>query len=171
MRSNVDRNKELHEKIVHLGKTSKTVKGGRKFKFVVISVAGDQKGRVGIGVGKASEVMDAREKAIKAAKSNLVRVPLKNGATVHHDSVGKYGASKVIIRTARPGTGIIAGGLARAVLELLGVKDAVIKSVGSSNPHNLLKALMHGLSTIVPPKIIAEKRSKKAGEIVGQRGN
>lgn len=163
------KSEEIQEKVVHLDKTARTVKGGRKFKFAVIVVAGDKKGRVGIGYGKASEVADAKEKASKDARKNLIKISLRGGRTVHHDIIGKFCSAKVVIRSALPGTGIIAGGAARAVFELLGAKDVVVKSVRSSNPHNMIKALILGLTSTMSPKLIAEKRRKKISDILGTK--
>ena len=160
---------EIKEKVVYLGKTCKVVKGGRRFKFAALVVAGDEKGRVGIGLGKHDEVMGAKEKASKEARKNMVRIPLRDGRTIHHDIVGKYGAGEVLMRSAPEGTGIIAGGPARAVMELLGVRDIVVKSLRSTNPHNMLKAVINGLQSCKTPKVIADKRRIKIGDVVSQR--
>jgi small subunit ribosomal protein S5 len=162
-------NTEIYKKIVDVSRTAKVVKGGRRFRFGVIVVTGDRKGRVGIGNGKAAEVMDANEKATNEAKRNMVKIPLKDGRTLHHDVIGRFGAGKIIMRSAPAGTGIIAGGSVRAVCEALGIKDIVAKSIGSTNPHNLLKATMNALLLTRSPRFTAEKRGKKVGEIVSRR--
>ena len=160
---------DLIVKLVHVGRTAKVVKGGRRFRFAAIVVSGDQKGRVGMGSGKATEVTDAREKATAAAKKDVIKIPLREGRTIHHDVVGVYGSSKIVMRSAPTGTGIIAGGPVRAVCEALGIKDIVAKSVGSSNPHNMIKAAFNALQKTSSPKDIASKRGMKVGEIVSRR--
>jgi small subunit ribosomal protein S5 len=163
-------NKEINQKLVYIGRCSKTVKGGRKMSFAVIVVAGDQKkGRVGYGLGKAGEVMDAREKAANEAKKNLIKIPLREGRTLHHDVKGKYGSSTVIMRSAPAGTGIIAGGPVRAICEALGIKDVVAKSIGSSNPHNIIKAALLALRLTKSPRYIADKRDMKVGDVISRR--
>lgn len=162
-------NGELFEKLVHVGRCAKVVKGGRRFRFSAIVVSGDQKGRVGIGTGKATEVLDAREKATSSARKNMVKIPLRDGRTLHHDVIGRFGSGKVVMRSAPAGTGIIAGGPVRAVCEALGIKDVVAKSIGSTNPHNIIKAAIAALTDIRSPKFTAEKRGMKVGEIVGRR--
>lgn len=162
---------DLIVKLVHVGRTAKVVKGGRRFRFAAIVVSGDQKGKVGMGIGKATEVTDAREKATTSAKKTLVKIPLRESRTIHHDVIGVFGSSRVVMRSAPAGTGIIAGGPVRAVCEALGIKDVVAKSVGSSNPHNLIKAALDALQKTRSPKFIAEKRGMKVGEIVGRREN
>lgn len=162
-------NLELYEKIVSVSRNTKVVKGGRRFSFGVIVVVGDRKGRVGIGLGKATEVMDARVKASASAKRNMFKIPLREGRTIHHDIVAKFGPGKVILRTAPQGTGIIAGGSVRAIFEAIGIKDVVAKSLGSSNPHNVIKATLEALKKINSPKQIAEKRSMKIGEVISRR--
>lgn len=162
-------NNESFAKLVYVGRCAKVVKGGRRFTFAAIVVAGDQNGRVGVGLGKAAEVLDAREKAVSAARKSMVRVPLREGRTLHHDSYGKFGSGKVYMRSAPQGTGIIAGGPVRAVCEALGIKDVVVKSVGSSNPHNMIKAAIAALTQTKSPKNYAEKRGLTVGEIISRR--
>ena len=160
---------ELIDKLVSINRVAKVVKGGRRFGFAALVVVGDGKGRVGYGTGKAKEVPDAMRKAMDAAKKSMVRIPLREGRTLHHDVAGRYGAGKVMLRTAPVGTGIIAGGPMRAVFEALGVQDVVAKSVGTSNPHNMLKATFDALQTMRSPRLIAAKRGKKVGDLVGRR--
>lgn len=160
---------ELIEKPVAIRRVAKVVKGGRRFGIAALVVVGDGKGRVGYGTGKAKEAPDAMRKATEAAKKNMVRVPLRESRTLHHDIQGRYGAGKVIIRTAPVGTGIIAGGPMRAVFEALGVQDVVAKSMGTSNPHNMLKATFDALLSTRSPRAVAAKRNKKVGEIVARR--
>ncbi len=159
-------NNELVEHLVAVNRVSKVVKGGRRFGFAALVVAGDASGKVGYGSGKAKEVPSAIKKATDNAKKNLIRVSLKDSRTIHHDSKGRFGAGKVIIRSAPPGTGIIAGGPMRAVFDSLGVKDVVAKSIGSTNPHNMIKATFNAFQNMASPKSIAAKRSKKVSEIV-----
>lgn len=156
---------ELYEKLVYVGRSTKVVKGGRKFRFGAIVVIGDKRGRVGVGFGKATEVVNARAKATQAARRNMVKIPLREGRTLHHDIEYKYCAGKVIMKSAPPGTGIIAGGSVRALMEVLGIADVVVKSVASSNPHNMLFAALEGLKAISSPRYIAEKRGKRIGEL------
>ncbi len=160
---------ELIDKLVSINRVAKVVKGGRRFGFAALVVVGDGKGKVGYGSGKAKEVSDAMRKALDSAKKSMVRIPLREGRTLHHDIYGRYGAGKVIIRTAPTGTGIIAGGPMRAVFEALGVQDVVAKSVGTSNPHNMLKATFNALSEMRSPRAVAAKRGKKVGDIVERR--
>ena len=160
---------ELLDKLVSINRVAKVVKGGRRFGFAALVVVGDQKGRVGYGSGKAREVPEAIRKATEQAKRNLVRVPLREGRTLHHDVEGRHGAGKVVLRAAPPGTGIIAGGPMRAVFETLGVQDVVTKSIGSSNPHNMVKATFDALRNLMAPRMIAAKRGKKVGDIIGRR--
>ncbi|GEQ99167.1 30S ribosomal protein S5 [Iodidimonas gelatinilytica] len=160
---------EFVEKLVHINRVAKVVKGGRRFGFAALVVVGDGKGRVGFGQGKAREVPEAIRKATEAAKKSMVRVPLREGRTLHHDSNGHHGAGKVLIRSATPGTGIIAGGPMRAVFESLGVQDIVAKSTGTSNPYNMVRATFDALKAQVSPRQIAAKRGKKVGEIVSRR--
>jgi len=159
---------EISEVLVHVGRCAKVTKGGRRFRFLAVVIAGDKKGKVGYGIGKAPEVSDAREKALKAARKAMIRVPLREGRTLHHDIVGKFGSGKIVLRSAPPGTGIIAGGAVRALFEHLGIRDVVAKSVGSTNPHNMLRAALDGLSRIKSVKFIAEKRGKKISEVVAK---
>jgi len=161
---------ELHDKLVSINRVAKVVKGGRRFGFSALVVVGDQKGRVGFGHGKAREVPEAIRKATEQAKRTLIRVPLREGRTLHHDVAGRHGAGRVLLRTAPPGTGIIAGGPMRAVFECLGVQDVVTKSQGSSNPHNMIRATFSALGRQNSPRSIAGKRGKKVSEIVGRRG-
>jgi small subunit ribosomal protein S5 len=160
---------ELIDKLVSINRVAKVVKGGRRFGFAAIVVVGDQKGRVGYGTGKAREVPEAIRKATEHAKRSLVRVPLREGRTLHHDVRGKFGAGAVVLRAASPGTGIIAGGPMRAVFETLGIQDVVAKSVGSSNPHNMIKATFVALAQLSSPRSVAARRGKKVGEILGRR--
>lgn len=160
---------DQEERLVSINRVAKVVKGGRRFSFSALVVVGDGKGRVGYGSGKAQEVMNAKQKAGEAAKKNMVRVPLREGRTLHHDVMGCYGAGKVNLRSAPPGTGIIAGGPLRAVFECLGVQDVVAKSIGTANPHNMVKACFDAFDRLHSPRSVAEKRGKKVGEIVGRR--
>lgn len=160
---------DLIDKLVSINRVAKVVKGGRRFGFAALVVVGDGKGRVGYGSGKAKEVSDAMRKALETAKKSMMRIPLREGRTVHHDLYGRFGAGKVIIRTAPVGTGIIAGGPMRAVFEALGIQDVVAKSVGTSNPHNMLKATFDALEGMKSPRAIAAKRGKIVGEIVDRR--
>ncbi len=160
---------ELVEKLVSINRVAKVVKGGRRFGFAAVVVVGDGKGRAGYGTGKAREVPEAIRKATDAAKRAMVRVPLREGRTIHHDVHGRYGAGKVVVRAAKPGTGIIAGGPMRAIFESLGLQDVVAKSVGSSNPHNMIKATFAALAYIQSPRSVASRRGKKVGDILGRR--
>ena len=160
---------EFIEKLVHINRVAKVVKGGRRFGFAALVVVGDGKGRAGFGKGKAREVPEAIRKATEAAKKNMIRVPLKEGRTLHHDVKGRHGAGKVLIRSAVPGTGIIAGGPMRAVFESLGVADVVTKSLGSANPYNMVRATFGALKNQVSPRSVAAKRNKKVSDIVGRR--
>jgi small subunit ribosomal protein S5 len=162
-------NKEFSERLVTINRVAKVVKGGRRFGFAAIMIVGDNKGRVGYGTGKAKEVPEAVRKATEDAKTKMVRVHLKDNRTLHHDVVGRFGAGKVILRSASPGTGIIAGGPMRALFESLGIKDVVAKSTGTSNPHNMLKATFNAFKKSESPKSIAAKRSKKIAEIVNSK--
>jgi small subunit ribosomal protein S5 len=162
---------EFIEKLVHINRVSKTVKGGKRFGFAALVVVGDGKGRVGFGHGKAREVPEAISKATAAARRALVRVPLREARTLHHDGAGRWGAGKVFVRSAVPGTGIIAGGPMRAVFEALGVHDVVSKSVGSSNPYNMVRATLDALKKQVSPKLVASRRGKKIADIIGRRGD
>ena len=162
---------ELTEKLVSINRVAKVVKGGRRFGFAALVVVGDTKGRVGFGKGKAKEVPEAIKKATDKAKIKMYRIPLKEGRTIHHDIKGRHGASKVILRTAPPGTGIIAGGPMRAVFETLGVQDVVSKSVGSSSPYNMVRATFEGLKNIQSPRSIASRRGVKVSSIFGKKVN
>lgn len=164
-------NSELFEKLVSVNRVAKVVKGGRRFGFTALVVVGDGKGKVSYSSGKAKEVPDAIRKASESAKRKLVKIPLREGRTLHHDVEAYFGAAKVCIRAAPPGTGVIAGGPMRAILEALGVHDVVAKSIGTSNPHNMLKATMIALEKITSPRDIAIKRGKRVGEIVMRREN
>ena len=165
-----DGGEELIEKLVHINRVSKTVKGGKRFGFAALVVVGDGKGRAGFGKGKAREVPEAITKATSAAKKAMVRVPLKEGRTLHHDGKGRFGAGKVNVRTAPAGTGIIAGGPMRAVFESLGVADVVTKSVGSSNPYNMIRATFDALTDQTSPKSVAQRRGKKVADLLGRSG-
>ena len=158
------------EKLVHINRVSKTVKGGKRFGFAALVVVGDGQGRVGFGHGKAREVPEAITKATAAARKKMIRVPLKEGRTLHHDGNGRFGAGKVTVRTAPPGTGIIAGGPMRAVFESLGVADVVTKSVGTSNPYNMIRATFEALSDQTSPKSVAQRRGKKVADLLGRGG-
>jgi small subunit ribosomal protein S5 len=160
---------EFVEKLVSINRVAKVVKGGRRFGFAALVVVGDQKGRVGHGAGKAREVPEAIRKATEQAKRELIRVPLREGRTLHHDVKGRFGAGRVVLRSAPPGTGIIAGGPMRAIFESIGVSDVVARSVGTSNPHNMVKATFAALKLIQSPRDVASRRGKKVGEIVGRR--
>src|SRR5258708_7022842 len=160
---------DLVEKLVSINRVAKVVKGGRRFGFAAVVVVGDGKGRAGYGTGKAREVPEAIRKATDAAKRAMVRVPLREGRTIHHDVAGRCGAGKVIVRAAKPGTGIIAGGPMRAIFESLGLQDVVAKSIGSSNPHNMIKATFAALAYISSPRSVAARRGKKIGDILGRR--
>jgi len=164
-----DRDSEFVDKLVHINRVAKVVKGGRRFGFAALVVVGDQKGRVGFGHGKAREVPEAIRKATEAAKRGLVKVPLREGRTLHHDVRGRHGAGKVILRAAPPGTGIIAGGPMRAVFETLGIQDVVAKSMGSSNPYNMVRATFDALRHEDSPRGVAARRGKKVSEIVSRR--
>ena len=148
---------------------SKTVKGGKRFGFAALVVVGDQKGRVGFGKGKAKEVPEAIRKATEQAKRKMIRVPLREGRTLHHDIEGRHGAGKVVMRTAPTGTGIIAGGPMRAVFEMLGVQDVVAKSIGSQNPYNMIRATLDGLAKESSPRSVAQRRGKKVADILPKR--
>ena len=161
---------DIIDKLVDINRTAKVVKGGRRFGFAALVVVGDQKGRVGFGSGKASEVPEAIGKGTEKAKKNMIRVPLREGRTLHHDVLGRYGAGKVVLRAAPPGTGIIAGGPMRAIFETLGLQDVVAKSIGTQNPHNMIKATFDALSNLQSPRMVASRRGRKVGEIVGRRG-
>ncbi|MBN9344268.1 MAG: 30S ribosomal protein S5 [Holosporales bacterium] len=169
--STTEKDVELIEKLVNINRVAKVVKGGRRFGFSALVIVGDGKGRVGFGNGKAREVPDAVRKATEKAKRSLVRIPLREGRTLHHDVTARYGAGKVHLRSAIAGTGIIAGGPMRAVFEALGIHDVVSKSIGTSNPQNLVRATFEALRSVSSPRQIAHKRGKKVGDIVGRRDN
>jgi len=160
---------ELVDKLVGINRVAKVVKGGRRFGFAALVVVGDQRGKVGFGTGKAKEVPEAIKKATDDAKKNMVKVPMKEGRTLHHDMKGHYGAGRVVLRSAPSGTGIIAGGPMRAVFETLGVQDVVAKSIGTSNPHNMIKATFDAFNSMNSPRNIASKRGKKVAEIFGKK--
>ena len=162
---------EFIDRLVFINRVATVVKGGRRFSFAALVVAGNQKGHVGFGHGKAREVPEAVKKANDSAKNSLIKIPLREGRTLHHDIEGRHGAGRVILRSAPPGTGIIAGGPMRAVFEVLGVQDVVAKSIGSSNPYNMVRATIDGLSKIDSPRQVASRRGKKIGEIVTKLDN
>ncbi len=174
-----DRNRNREEKVdsefvdrlVHINRVAKVVKGGRRFGFAALVVVGDQKGRVGFGHGKAKEVPEAIRKATESAKRTLVRIPLKEGRTLHHDVLGRHGAGKVVLRAAPAGTGIIAGGPMRAVFETLGMQDVVAKSLGSSNPYNMVRATFDALKHEDSPRTVAARRSLKVSALQARRGD
>jgi small subunit ribosomal protein S5 len=169
--STTDDGQELIEKLVHINRVSKTVKGGKRFGFAALVVVGDGKGRVGFGHGKAREVPEAISKATAAAKKGMVRIPLREGRTLHHDGFGHFGAGKVYVRSATQGTGIIAGGPMRAVFESLGVADVVAKSVGTNNPYNMVRATFAALGEQVSPKAVAQRRGRKVADLLQRRGD
>ncbi len=169
-RNQEEEGEELIEKLVHINRVSKTVKGGKRFGFAALVVVGDGSGRVGFGHGKAREVPEAITKATASAKKKMIRVPLKEGRTLHHDGKGRYGAGKVNVRSAPAGTGIIAGGPMRAVFESLGVADVVTKSVGTSNPYNMIRATFDALVNQTSPKSVAQRRGKKVADLLGRGG-
>ncbi len=160
---------DLVDKLVHINRVAKVVKGGRRFAFAALVVVGDSKGRVGYGSGKAREVPEAIRKATDQAKRNMIRIALREGRTLHHDTIGRFGAGHVVLRSAPAGTGIIAGGPMRAVFETVGVQDVVAKCIGTSNPHNMIKATFDALVGITSPRSIAAKRGKKVSEIISRR--
>ena len=163
-----DGGEELIEKLVHINRVSKTVKGGKRFGFAALVIVGDGKGRVGFGHGKAREVPEAISKGTAAAKRAMIRVPLKEGRTLHHDANGHFGAGRVTLRAAPQGTGIIAGGPMRAIFESLGVADVVTKSVGTSNPYNMIRATFTALGDQTSPKAVAQRRGKKIADLLGR---
>ncbi len=160
---------EFTDRLVHINRVAKTVKGGRNMSFAALVVFVDEKGRVGFGKGKALEVPEAIRKATEEAKKTMIRVPLREGRTLHHDLRGRHGAGKIVMRAAPPGTGVIAGGPMRAVLECLGVQDVVAKSLGTSNPYNMVRATFDALKRAESPRTIAAKRGKKVGDLVNRR--
>ena len=159
---------EFADRLVAINRVSKTVKGGKRFGFAALVVVGDQKGRVGYGKGKAKEVPEAIRKATEQAKRKIVKVPLREGRTLHHDIDGRHGAGKVVMRSAKAGTGIIAGGPMRAVFEMLGIQDVVAKSLGSQNPYNMIRATISGLAKEWSPRMVAQRRGKKVAEITSK---
>lgn len=168
-RSNEREEPEFHEKLVAVNRVAKVVKGGRRFGFAALMVVGDGKGRVGTGHGKAKEVPEAIRKATEQAKRQMIRVPLREGRTIHHDVQGRSGAGKVILRSAPVGTGVIAGGPMRAVFDCLGVQDVVSKAVGSSNPYNMVNATLEALKKMESPRQIAARRGKKVSDVIAAR--
>jgi small subunit ribosomal protein S5 len=170
-RDREERDSEFVDRLVHINRVAKVVKGGRRFGFAALVVVGDQKGRVGFGHGKAREVPEAIKKATDAAKRNMIRVPLREGRTLHHDVKGRHGAGKVVLRAAPPGTGIIAGGPMRAVFETVGMQDVVAKSIGTSNPYNMVRATFDALKRENSPRMVAARRGKKVSEIVSRRSD
>ncbi len=160
---------EFIDRVVHVNRVSKTVKGGKRFAFAALVVVGDQKGRIGFAHAKAKEVPDAIKKATEQARRNIMRIPLREGRTLHHDVLGHFGAGRVTLRTAPAGTGIIAGGPMRAIFEVMGIQDVVAKCTGSSNPHNMVRATFDALTSLYSPRIVAAKRGKKVGDIVSRR--
>ncbi|MEO1041551.1 MAG: 30S ribosomal protein S5 [Pseudomonadota bacterium] len=160
---------EFQDRLVAINRVAKTVKGGKNFGFAALVVVGDQKGRVGFGKGKAREVPEAIRKASQEAKRNMIRVPMRDGRTLHHDAQGRHGAGKVVIRTAPPGTGVIAGGPMRAVFEMLGIQDVVAKSIGTSNPYNMVRATVDALKEQANPRSIAAKRGLKVSDLIARR--
>jgi len=161
---------DLLDKLVHINRVAKVVKGGRRFSFGALVVVGDGRGRVGYGTGKAREVPEAIRKATDQAKRGMIQIPLREGRTLHHDVDGRFGAGKVVLRSAPAGTGIIAGGPMRAVFETMGVQDVVAKSIGSSNPHNMVKATFEALKSCSSPRNVAARRGKKVADIISRRG-
>ena len=168
-RDREDRDSEFVDRLVHINRVAKVVKGGRRFGFAALVVVGDQKGRVGFGHGKAREVPEAIRKATDAAKRAMIRVPLREGRTLHHDVNGRHGAGRVVLRAAPPGTGIIAGGPMRAVFETLGVHDVVAKSQGSSNPYNMVRATFDALAREDSPRAVAARRTLKVSALQARR--
>ena len=168
-REREERDSEFVDKLVHINRVAKVVKGGKRFGFAALVVIGDQKGRVGFGHGKAREVPEAIRKATDAAKRNLTRVALREGRTLHHDISGRHGAGRVYLRAAPAGTGIIAGGPMRAVFETLGIQDVVAKSIGSSNPYNMVRATFNALKQVDSPRSVAARRSIKVSTLQARR--
>jgi small subunit ribosomal protein S5 len=168
-RGDRDDRDEFVDRLVAINRVAKVVKGGKNFGFAALVVVGDQKGRVGFGKGKAREVPEAIRKATQEAKRSLVRISLREGRTLHHDARGRWGAGKVVLRAAPAGTGIIAGGPMRAVFETLGLKDVVAKSLGSSNPYNMVRATIDALKDQTSPRTVANKRGKKVADVLARR--
>lgn len=162
---------DLIDRLVGINRVSKVVKGGRNFSFAALVVVGDGKGKVGFGTGKAQEVPEAIRKATDNAKKSMIHVPLRDGRTLHHDIEGRYGAGHVVLRSAPAGTGVIAGGPMRAVFESMGVQDVVTKSIGTQNPHNMIKATFDALKNSTSPRAVAARRGLKVGDIVSRRGD
>ena len=169
-RDREERDSEFTEKLVHINRVAKVVKGGKRFGFAALVVVGDLKGRVGFGHGKAREVPEAIRKATEQAKRQLIRVPLRDARTLHHDVTGRHGAGRVVLRSAVPGTGIIAGGPMRAVFETLGVNDIVAKSTGTSNPYNMVRATFDALKQVDSPRSVAARRGLKVSDLQARRG-
>jgi small subunit ribosomal protein S5 len=165
-----ERDSEFVDRLVHINRVAKVVKGGRRFGFAALVVVGDQKGRVGFGHGKAREVPEAIRKATEQAKRQMIRVPLREARTLHHDVIGRHGAGRVILRAAVPGTGIIAGGPMRAVFETLGINDIVAKSQGTANPYNMVRATFDALKRVDSPRSVASRRGLKVSELQARRG-
>jgi len=170
MRDVQERESEFIDRLVHINRVAKVVKGGKRFGFAALVVVGDQKGRVGFGHGKAREVPEAIRKATEQAKRQLIRVPLREARTLHHDVTGRHGAGRVVLRSAVPGTGIIAGGPMRAVFETLGVNDIVAKSTGTSNPYNMVRATFDALKQVDSPRSVAARRGLKVSDLQARRG-
>jgi small subunit ribosomal protein S5 len=168
-RDREDRDSEFMDRLVHINRVAKVVKGGRRFGFAALVVVGDQKGRVGFGHGKAREVPEAIRKATESAKRSLVRIPLREGRTLHHDVRGRHGAGRVVLRAAPAGTGIIAGGPMRAIFETLGMHDVVAKSQGSSNPYNMVRATFDALQREDSPRAVAARRNLKVSVLQARR--
>lgn len=166
---NLQNNNDLSELLVSVRRVTTVTKGGRRFSFSILVVVGDEKGRVGCGIGKHAEVAEARVKAVNAAKKSMIRVYLREGRTLHHDIKAKFCSGEIVLRTARAGTGIIAGGAIRSVFEVLGIKDVVAKSTRSNNPHNVICAVFKAFDGMLSPRQVASKRGKKISEIVGNR--
>ena len=164
-------NAELKDKLVSINRITKVVKGGRRFGFAALVVVGNQSGSIGVGQAKSKQVPDAIKKATETAKKNLVKISLREGRTLHHDILSKSGAGKVLLRSAPSGTGIIAAGAIRAICEVLGIQDIVAKSLGSSNPHNIINACMEGLKRQSSPKVVSENRGKKISEIIKKKSS
>jgi len=164
-----EQDSEFVDKLVHINRVAKVVKGGRRFGFAALVVVGDQKGRVGFGHGKAREVPEAIRKATESAKRDMIRVPLREGRTLHHDVTGRHGAGRVVLRSAPAGTGIIAGGPMRAVFESVGMQDVVAKSIGTSNPYNMVRATFDALKSETSPRSVAARRGKKVSDIIARR--
>ncbi len=160
---------DLVDKLVAINRVAKVVKGGRRFAFAALVVVGDKKGRVGLGTGKAREVPEAIRKATDSAKRSMIRVPMREGRTLHHDVIGHFGAGRVVLRAAPAGTGIIAGGPMRAVFETMGIGDVVAKSLGTTNPHNMVKATFAALRSVNAPRSVAARRGKKVSDLIGRR--